>query len=96
MAHIREISGFIAQESAGRPFNLALIAKRNYDAGYRYFLQLNRAPYFTIHQELTDQLFVVCEEPVCEPIGNPLWGDSRFWLGQSRKAVGISLGSQSF
>ena len=78
MAHIREISGFIAQESANNPFNLALIAKRNYDAGYRYFLQLNQSPYFTIHQKLADQLFVVCEEPVCEPIGNPLWEIAAF------------------
>lgn len=78
MAHIREISGFIAQESTGQPFNLALIAKRNYDAGYRYFLQLNRAPYFTIHQKLADQLFVICEEPVCEPINNPLWEIAAF------------------
>ncbi len=78
MAHIREISGFIAQESANKPFNLALIAKRNYDAGYRYFLQLNQSPYFTIHQKLADQLFVVCEEPVCEPIGNPLWEIAAF------------------
>ena len=96
MAHIREISGFIAQESAGRPFNLALIAKRNYDAGYRYFLQLNRAPYFTIHQELTDQLFVVCEEPVCEPIGNPLWEIAAFGWAKVEKQWEFPWGVKVF
>lgn len=82
LAHTREIADFILDKSAGRPFNLALLAKNNYDASYRYFLQLNKAPYYTIHDQLADQLFVICEnpEPVegCQPINHPLWEIAAF------------------
>ncbi|MEK7090879.1 MAG: glycosyltransferase [Patescibacteria group bacterium] len=78
LAHTREIAKFVSDQSTNRPFNLALLAKRNYDMGYRYFLDIYRAPYYTIHQQLADQLFVICEDPVCEPINNPLWEIASF------------------
>ncbi|TSC86001.1 MAG: Uncharacterized protein G01um101416_765, partial [Microgenomates group bacterium Gr01-1014_16] len=78
LAHTREIAEFIRQQSTGQPFNLALLAKSNYDASYRYFLQLNNAPYYTIHEKLADQLFVICEQSNCEPINNPLWEIAAF------------------
>ena len=78
LAHTRQIAEFIKSESADQPFNLALLAKTNYDAAYRYFLQLNEAPYFTIHQKITGQLFVICEIPDCQPIGNSLWEIASF------------------
>ncbi|KKU03469.1 MAG: hypothetical protein UX99_C0024G0004 [Candidatus Amesbacteria bacterium GW2011_GWB1_47_26] len=78
LAHTQEIAGFIKEQASGQPFNLALIAKRNYDKGYVYFLDIQKAPYYTIHQKLSDQLFVICEDPVCEPINNPLWEIAAF------------------
>src|SRR3990172_2062728 len=69
----REVADFIKTESRGQPFNLGLISKSNYDAAYRYFLSLNSAPFYTIHQSLTEQLFVICENAECNPIGHPLW-----------------------
>lgn len=78
LAHTRAVAAFIINRSAGQPFNLALLAKSNYDASYRYFLDLNSAPVKTIHQQITHQLFVVCEQPDCRPIGNPLWEIASF------------------
>ncbi len=72
------VAEFVSQQANNKPFNLALISKRNYDRSYVYFLQLQGAPYFTIHQQLADQLFVICEEPGCEPINNPLWEIAAF------------------
>ncbi len=78
MSHTREVSEFIAKHSDGKPFNLALISKSNYDASYRYFLDVLNTPSKTIHQKLTDQLFVICESAICEPIGHPLWEIAAF------------------
>ena len=86
LAHTQEVAGFISQQSQNKPFNLALIAKRNYDIGYRYFLDIYHAPYYTIHQQLADQLFVICEDPVCEPVNNPLWEIAAFgWAKVDRQ-----------
>ena len=86
LAHTQEIAEFINNQAAGQPFNLALLAKRNYDKGYVYFLDIAKAPYYTIHQKLSEQLFVICEDPVCEPINNPLWEVAAFgWAKVDRQ-----------
>lgn len=77
MERTAAVSKFIQDKSGGQPFNLALVAEHNYDAAYRYFLDVNSAPYYTIHQKIADQLFVICEEK-CEPIGHPLWEIASF------------------
>ncbi len=74
----RQVAELIHEETAGRPFNLALLAKSNYDASYRYFLYQNNSPLFTVHQQITDQLYVICEISNCQPIGNPLWEIAAF------------------
>jgi 4-amino-4-deoxy-L-arabinose transferase-like glycosyltransferase len=80
------VSAFIDAQSGKQPFNLALLSKTNYDAGYRYFLELQNSPYRTIHDQLTDQLFVICENPDCKPIGNPLWEIASFgWAKIDKK-----------
>ncbi|MBM3209401.1 phospholipid carrier-dependent glycosyltransferase [Candidatus Shapirobacteria bacterium] len=72
----QEVDKKIAIEAAGKPYNLALIAKQNYDAGYWFYLELwGKKPVAIDPQRaketITDQLFVVCEDPVCEPINHP-------------------------
>ena len=78
LSRTKEISEFIKTQSGGQPIKLALLAKNNYDASYRYFLQLNNAPFYTIHDKLADQLFVICEMSECNPINNPLWEIAAF------------------
>jgi len=70
-----EVAQKIVSLSADEPFNLGLIAKQNYDAGYRYFLEgWGKAPVSIDAQRtsatVTDQLYVVCEEKDCQPIGH--------------------------
>lgn len=73
----QQIASFIKKQSQNQPFNLALISKNNYDAGYRYFLDLDTSSVRTIHEQITDQLFVICEGE-CRPIGHPLWEIASF------------------
>ncbi len=78
LVHTQKIAYFITDQTAGIPFNLALLSKNNYDAGYRYELALLNSSNVTIHEKLTDQLFVICEETPCHPVGNPLWEIAAF------------------
>ncbi len=77
----KEIADFILQQTGGQPYNFALIAAGNSDHAYRYFLEVNGQSPVVIEspdvdperKSVTDQLFVVCEEAVCEPLGHSLW-----------------------
>lgn len=76
MQRARAVSEKIAQETGGAPFNLAVIAERNYEDGYQYFLELNGSPVIDIDAQrpetTTQRLFVVCEMPKekCDPTHN--------------------------
>jgi len=75
MKKTAEIAQKIIEESGGKNFNLGLIAKQNYDAGYRYFLEKWGYPPLVIDAQkisatMTNQLFVICEEQ-CNPLGHP-------------------------
>jgi 4-amino-4-deoxy-L-arabinose transferase-like glycosyltransferase len=74
----RDIAEFITQDTADRPFNLGLLSDHNYDAGYRYFLSQANTPYFTVHDRVTDRLYVICEGAACQPVGSPLWEIAAF------------------
>lgn len=78
LARTQAVADAVINHSGGRPFNLALISNHNYDASYRYLLSQRSAPYFTIHDRITDQLFVICETPPCDPINHPLWEIASF------------------
>lgn len=68
----------IEEESDRKPFNLAVIADDNYEAGYEYFLLKDNYPVVEIDSQrpetVTNQLFVVCEllpSTKCDPTHNP-------------------------
>ncbi len=75
------ISRFVFEKAENKPYNFALIAGRNSDHAYRYFLEIWRNPPVMIEnptsdperKTVTNQLLVVCEEKVCQPLGHPLW-----------------------
>lgn len=71
--HTEIVSKIIMEMSGGKPFNLGMIAKQNYDDGYRFVLRSLGAPLKEVPPDLTEQLFVVCELPLseCKPVGNP-------------------------
>ena len=66
----QEVSKFVIKESGDKPFNFALLAERNYDAAYQFYLDQYRHNPKQLPFEKTDQLFVVCEDAVCNPVGN--------------------------
>ena len=73
-----EVAQKIIDESSGREFNLAVIAERNYEGAYQYFLEMWGEPFVKIDPQraddtITDQLFVVCELPQdkCDPTHDP-------------------------
>ena len=74
------IDTLIIQKSADQNFNFALLAKQNYSAPYLYVFAQDNAKVVDTHQQITDQLFVVCEpfQIDCQPINNPDWGVASF------------------
>ena len=81
LKNTQTIARFIFEKAEGRPYNFALIAGKNSDHAYRYFLEVWGNPPVTVENPLSDparktvttQLLVVCEEKVCQPLGHPLW-----------------------
>jgi len=84
LKNVSQIVSFIIQQSDSKPFNFALLAKQNYDPPYKYFLSQYQANYFDLHDQMTDQLFVVCEpwQIDCNPINNPQWEVAAFGWGK--------------
>ncbi len=80
LSYTKNIVQSIIAESQNEPFNLALIAKQNYDPPYRYFFYENNAPLFDLHNRMTEQLFVICEpwQTECQPINHPQWEIAAF------------------
>jgi len=78
MKRASDVANLISRESMGEKFNLAVIADRNYEDGYQYFLEKNRDLVFDIdplrlEDTIAEQLFVVCELPKeeCDPVHSP-------------------------
>lgn len=81
----QKITSLISKEANNNSFNLALIAKNNYDPPYRYFLEVDNQPLYTLKDKKTDQLFVICEpnpDIDCFPEGNPLWDIAAFGVAK--------------
>ncbi len=78
---VKKISEFILQKTENKPFNFALLTLGNSDHAYRYIFEVDGHPPVTIQytgidperKSVTNQLFVVCEDPNCEPLGASLW-----------------------
>ena len=78
MKRAQIVADKIKSESGNEKFNLAVIAKQNYEDGYQYFLEKERQPVFdidplTLSDTVANQLFVVCEMPKieCDPTHSP-------------------------
>jgi len=68
----------ITREAQGEKFNLAVLAERNYEAAYQYFLELWGSEVVKIdpqryEETVAEQLYVVCELPreKCDPTRDP-------------------------
>ena len=93
------IAQFIVDQAQGKPFNLGLIAERNYAAAYAFFMEKWGIPPTEIEplrtkETITDQLFVVCEKLPCQPTTDPQAGIANFgWskVDQEWKINGIEI-----
>lgn len=85
LSRTQEIAKFIIKEAGNKPFNFALIAERNYDSAYQYYLDLYGYNPKVVPIEITDQLFVVCEDVVCKPVGNPKYEIAGFGMSKIDK-----------
>ena len=71
-----DVAKKIESEDGGQSFNLGVIAERNYEDGYKYFLLRDNAPVVDIDSQvkssITNQLFAVCELEAskCDPTHN--------------------------
>lgn len=73
-----KVAESIRKVAGEQPFNLAVIAERNYEDAYQYFLEKWNTGVIDIDplradETIADQLFVVCEKPAseCDPTHNP-------------------------
>ncbi|MFZ5933161.1 MAG: ArnT family glycosyltransferase [Patescibacteria group bacterium] len=77
LARSKLVAEKILAEAQEERFNLAVIAERNYEDGYQYFLEVMGAEVVDIDAQrpetITEQLFAVCEMPKekCQPTTNP-------------------------
>ncbi len=70
LSRTQDIAKYIIQLSNNQPFNFALIAEHNYDAAYQFYLDIYGHKPEKLPFVKTDQLLVVCEDPVCNPVGH--------------------------
>ncbi len=73
----------VIELSNHEPYNFALIAERNYDAAYQYYLWSYGHEPQTLPYMPTEQLLVVCEDAVCQPINNPKYEIAAFGMIKS-------------
>ncbi len=71
LQNTQNIARFIIARSQNQPFNFALISKNNYDSAYQFYLDVYGYKPKQLPFEKTSQLFVVCEDSVCDPTHNP-------------------------
>ncbi len=74
----QDIAHFIISESGNQPFNFALLSEHNYDSAYQFYLGRFGHPPQKVPFVKTSQLFVVCEDQVCQPINNPKYEIAAF------------------
>lgn len=73
MQRARNVSEKVLEIAGNKPFNLAVLAERNYEDGYRYFMEVAGAQ--VMHADrwdqktIVDNLIVICEKPKseCDP-----------------------------
>lgn len=85
LSRTQNVARFIISQSENKPFNFALIAKNNYDSAYQFYLDIyGHRPKYLL-EEITSQLFVVCEDPLCQPIGHPKYEIAAFGWAKIEK-----------
>ncbi len=67
----QDVAKFIISQAEGKDFNFALLAKSNYDSAYQFYLDQYGHKPKQVPFDITDELFVVCEDEICDPTHSP-------------------------
>lgn len=78
----QEIAKYVIEQSNNKPFNFALLAKSNYDSAYQFYLDQYGHKPKVVPIDITDQLFVVCEDKDCNPTNNPKYEIAGFGMSK--------------
>lgn len=90
----QDVAKFIISKTGDKPFNFALLAKNNYDAAYQFYLDQYNHPPMKVPFNITSQLFVVCEDPVCDPTHNAKYEIAGFGMSKQvweEDAYGVKI-----
>lgn len=63
----QEVAKFVIWKAGGMDFNFALLSENNYDSAYVFYLEIYGQKPKAVPQDKTNQLFVVCEDLICDP-----------------------------
>lgn len=91
----QNISKYIISKLEGKDYNFALLSKNNYDSAYVFYLDKYGFKPKQVPADTTEQLFVVCEDPVCEnPVYNSKYEVAAFGLSKvvwEEEVYGVKL-----
>jgi 4-amino-4-deoxy-L-arabinose transferase-like glycosyltransferase len=71
LVRTQQIAKSVIEKTENEAFNFALIAENNYDAAYQFYLEVYGNKPKRLPFEKTEQLLVVCEDKICQPINHP-------------------------
>lgn len=74
----QEVAKFIIDKAGNKDFNFALLAQRNYDSAYQFYLDIYGHKSKQVPFDITEQLFVVCEDAICDPTHSPKYEVAAF------------------
>lgn len=66
----QDVVKFVIQKTEGKDFNFALLSKNNYDLAYQFYFDMYGYKPKVVPENKTSQLFVVCEDSICDPTHN--------------------------
>jgi len=92
----KNLTETIINQSEGKPFNFALISASNSDFAYRYLLEISGYKPVPLEEEVTNQLIVVCEDKICQPLGNSLWEIAGFGRAEVVQIYSDKIGIKVF
>ncbi len=79
IAHSQKVGDFLATKINHQPFNIATWPVQLTEDNFVYFLELKGlVPANRQKAEITDQMFVLCDQEPCEILNSPSWNISMF------------------
>lgn len=76
------VSKYVIEKAENKDFNFALLSKNNYDAAYQFYLDRFGYSPRQVPFDKTSQLFVVCEDTICNPINNSKYEIAAFGMAK--------------